>query len=302
MDENGCRLALHKSPDVLAKKGVKCLHFVASEHWENVTIVSCGNAIGQVIPPTILFKGKRRKPEWGDYLPLGAAVEMTDKGSMNTATFIKWIHHFAKYKPAKDVILTFDAASSHLDPKICDVAEEHYIRLYCLPTNTTHELQPMDKSVFKLFESYWDDEVQLYWSTREREENRSINRRVFGKIFSKVWPKAASPVNVMAGFRATGIYPFDPEAIPDTAFAPSRPSERPDLEEDMTIAPETGKLPETQSFPKPFRKKGRQSIDYSSSESEAYSVKDSSSDFSLEDSDAHEVKSVLSRKFCKPQS
>ncbi|XP_047108165.1 uncharacterized protein LOC124776966 [Schistocerca piceifrons] len=101
MDEKGCRLALYKSPGVLAKKGVRRLHFVASEHGENVTIVSCGNAIGQVIPPMILFKGKRRKPEWGDYLPPGTAVEMTDKGSVNTATFIKWIHHFAKYKPAK---------------------------------------------------------------------------------------------------------------------------------------------------------------------------------------------------------
>ncbi|XP_049799819.1 uncharacterized protein LOC126235128 [Schistocerca nitens] len=162
MDEKGCRLTLHKFPDVLAKKGVKRLHFVAPEHGENVSIVSCGKAIGQVIPPMILFKGNRHKPEWGDYLPPGTAVEMTDKGSMNTATLIKWIHRFAKYKPAKDVILIFDGASSHLDPEICDIAEEHDIRLYCFPSNTTHELQPMDKSEFKPFESYWDDEVQLY--------------------------------------------------------------------------------------------------------------------------------------------
>ncbi|XP_049807105.1 uncharacterized protein LOC126249496 [Schistocerca nitens] len=181
MDKKGCRLSLHKSPDVLAKKGEKLLHFVAPEHRENVTIVSCGNAIRQVIPPTILFKGKRRKPEWEDYLPPGKAVEMTDKDSMKTATFIKWIHRFARYKPAKDVILIFDGASSHLDPESCDVAEYHNIRLYCFPSNTAHELQPMDKPVFKSFVSYWDDEVQLYWPTHEREEKIALNRPVLKK-------------------------------------------------------------------------------------------------------------------------
>ena len=29
------------------------------------------------------------------------------------------------------------------------------------------------------------------------------------------------PKNIIAGFRHTGIYPFDPTAIPKTAMAPS---------------------------------------------------------------------------------
>ncbi|XP_072389641.1 uncharacterized protein [Diabrotica undecimpunctata] len=130
----------NKPPQVLAKKGEKRLHFVAPEHGENVPIVSCGTAVGQVIPPMIIFKGKLRKPEWEDYLTPGTAVEMTDNGSMTTSTYIKWLHHFAKYKLAREVFLIFDGVSSHLDPDICDVAEGHSIRLYCLPSNTTHKL------------------------------------------------------------------------------------------------------------------------------------------------------------------
>ncbi|KAJ8930344.1 hypothetical protein NQ314_016894 [Rhamnusium bicolor] len=72
VDEKGCRLSLHHQQSVLVRKGAKRVHLVAPEHGENVTIVSCGNAGGNSLPPTILFKGKRLKPEWTDTLPPGS--------------------------------------------------------------------------------------------------------------------------------------------------------------------------------------------------------------------------------------
>lgn len=222
IDEKGCRLNLHKSQQVFARKGAKRVHLISQEHAENVSIVACGNAIGQMIPPMVLFKGKRKKEEWLDNLPAGTVIEMTEKGSMTTPVFIKWVHHFAKYKPAGKVLLIFDGASSHLDAGIVDAAESHDITLFCLPSNCTHELQPMDKAVFKAFESYWDDEVITYWTNKP---DRTINKFTFGTIFSKVWPKATAACNVISGFRATGIYPYDSKAIPDIAFAPSEITE-----------------------------------------------------------------------------
>lgn len=66
MDEKGCRLTLHRQPIVLAEKGTERVHMQASEHGENVTIVGCGNALGNAIPPMILFKGVRKKPEYDE--------------------------------------------------------------------------------------------------------------------------------------------------------------------------------------------------------------------------------------------
>ena len=37
----------------------------------------------------------------------------------------------------------------------------------------------------------------------------------------KGWDKAATPANVKAGFKGTGIFPLKPNIIPDCAFAPS---------------------------------------------------------------------------------
>ncbi|CAK1599673.1 unnamed protein product [Parnassius mnemosyne] len=191
IDEKACQLMLHKSSLVLAQKGVKRVHTLASEHAENVTIVSCGNANGNTIPPMILFKGKRLKPEWEYNLPPGSLVAMTPKGSMNSETFVKWIHHFAKFKTPGPCLLIFDGASSHLDYNIVDVADKHDITLLCLPSNTTHELQPMDKAVFRAFEHYWDQELQKF---RFQNKDKALTKQRFGRIFTPVWDQSSYPI------------------------------------------------------------------------------------------------------------
>ncbi|GLV40062.1 hypothetical protein CBL_02947 [Carabus blaptoides fortunei] len=126
------------------------------------------------------------KPTFADRLPPGSEVRMTTNGSMTTEVFVKWLEHFSKFMSAPPVILIFDGDSSHLDISIVDKAEELGIHLLCLPSNTTHELQPMDKAVFKAFENYWDQEL----------------------------------------LQATGIFPFNKNMIPDYAYAPSLPTNR----------------------------------------------------------------------------
>lgn len=161
------------------------------------------------------------KPEWKDDLPNGAAVEMTPKGSMNVDTFKKWLEHFAKDKLPGNCLLIFDGAKCHIDISIVETAEKHNITLFCLPSNTTHELQPMDKAVFRSFEYHWDTEVLKYWS---KTNNRAITKQRFGRLFSTVWDKALTPANIKSGFEATGIFPYDPDKIPEEAFAPSLPT------------------------------------------------------------------------------
>ncbi|XP_046978393.1 uncharacterized protein LOC124544043 [Vanessa cardui] len=223
MDEKGCRLTLHHQQTVIAQKGVKRVHMIGSEHGENVTVVGCVNAIGNPIPPMILFKGKRKKPEYEDNLPVGSIVHMAPKGSMTTELFIIFIEHLANYKTPGKCLLIFDDAKCHLDFRIAEVAEKHEIVLYCLPSNTTHELQPLDKACYKPFESYWDQEVlQHMYQTRAK----NVTKTQFNLILSKVWSKSMTYENITNGFKATGLYPLNAQAIPDSAFAPSILTER----------------------------------------------------------------------------
>lgn len=231
LDEKACRLTLHHANPVLAAKGERRVHLIANEHAENVTVVACVSALGYAVPPMIIFKGVRLKDTYSDNLPPGSIVVMAEKGSMTRAIFVQWIQHFAKYKPAGNVLLIIDGAKCHLDISIVEAAEQQNISLYCLPSNTTHELQPLDKAVFKSFEHHWDLELMKYWEDNPAP-SRTLKKERFGLVLTPVWEKCMSIANIQSGFRATGIYPFKPDVIPESAFSPSELSFRkPQLKE-----------------------------------------------------------------------
>lgn len=224
MDEKGCRITVHKQTVVLAERGNTRVHLVAPEHAENVTIAMCVNAVGIAIPPMIIFKGIRRKPELASNLPPGTKVNMAPKGSMTSSLFVEFIQHLAQHKVPGKCLLIFDGAKCHLSYEALEEADKNNIVLYCLPSNTTHELQPLDKSVNRSFEHHWDQEVLNYLCN---SQERTLNKAAFNKIFSRTWPKCMTQTNIMNGFKATGLYPFDPDVIPEDAYAPSIITERP---------------------------------------------------------------------------
>ncbi|KAI4468889.1 dde superfamily endonuclease [Holotrichia oblita] len=124
MNEKGCHHTLHHQQSVLSKTGAKRLHRLAPEHLENVTVVGCVSAFGSAVPPMILFKGKRLKPEFEDNLPASTLMKMAP------------------------ILLVLDGAKCHLDFTIVYEAENHEISLICLPSNTALELQPLDKASY----------------------------------------------------------------------------------------------------------------------------------------------------------
>lgn len=234
MEEKGWGLTIHHQQSILAQKGTKRVHLVAPEHAESVIVIGCCNAIGNYIPPMVIFKGKRLKPEFSDNLPPGSIVKMAPKGSMTTELFIDFVRHLARYKGPNAILLIFDGAACHLDYDIIEAAEEHNIILFCLPSNTTHELQPLDKSVYRSFESHWNQELLRFW---DQHPDRVLTKIRINEVFSKVWPECMAPANISSGFRATGLYPFNPDAIPEYAFASSFPTERPPpAEQDQDMA------------------------------------------------------------------
>ncbi|CAB3230666.1 unnamed protein product [Arctia plantaginis] len=224
MDEKGCRITVHKQSVVLAEKGNTRVHLVAPEHAENVTIAMCVNAVGIAIPPMIIFKGIRYRSELTSNLPPGTKVSMAPKGSMTSSLFVEFIQHLAQHKVPGKCLLIFDGAKCHLSYEALEEADKNNIVLYCLPSNTTHELQPLDKSVNRSFEHHWDEEVLNYLCNTQE---RTLNKAAFNKIFLRTWPKCMTQTNITNGFKATGLYPLDPDVIPEDAYAPSIVTERP---------------------------------------------------------------------------
>ena len=57
VDESGMPLE-HRSPKVVAKKGQKKVRYCTSGNKSQVTVVGCINAIGQALPPFIIFNAQ----------------------------------------------------------------------------------------------------------------------------------------------------------------------------------------------------------------------------------------------------
>ncbi|KAL3274265.1 hypothetical protein HHI36_015674 [Cryptolaemus montrouzieri] len=74
--------------------------------------------------------------------------------------------------------------------------------------------------------SFFERHLEL--SIRQAEEtknwmlshkDRKINRYIAGKLIGNAWARAATSSNAVNGFRACGIFPYNPSAIPDSYFA-----------------------------------------------------------------------------------
>lgn len=90
----------------------------------------------------ILFKVKELIPTFAAGLPSGSAVQI------------------CKILQPAPVLLILDGAASYLDFTIAEKANSLGITLLYLQYNTTHKLQPMDKSVFPSFGHFWGTVTQ----------------------------------------------------------------------------------------------------------------------------------------------
>ena len=79
MDETGMPLD-PRPPNVVAKRGQKKVCHRVSGKKEQITVLGCANAIGQVIPPMVIFEGKYLNYQWTRNEVPGTYYGMSGKG------------------------------------------------------------------------------------------------------------------------------------------------------------------------------------------------------------------------------
>ena len=158
MDESGMPLD-HKPPKVVVPKGTKKVHCRTSGNKSQITILACGNAAGNMIPPMVIFDGKRLNPEWTKGEVPNTLYGMSEKGWSDMELFHYWLLNlFIPYiPPTRPVLLLLDGHSSHYEPDTIHTAKKEGIIILCLPPHTTHVSQPLDVSFFRPLKAYWSD-------------------------------------------------------------------------------------------------------------------------------------------------
>ncbi|XP_033100164.1 uncharacterized protein LOC117103674 isoform X1 [Anneissia japonica] len=173
-----------------------------------ITVIGAGNALGQFIPPLIIFPDS----SFG-FNPLRGAPEHSAfakslSGWNNSDIFFEYIsNHFCPYVKSLEVsfpiILFVDDHTSYISPETSTFCADEDIVLFCLPNHTSHLIHPLNVSVYKSIKTAWAEE----------HPDEGVNKQSFASVFAAAWKEGANAEIAIKGFQKCGLYPFDPKAI-----------------------------------------------------------------------------------------
>ena len=132
----------------------------------------------------------------------------SDSRCMTADIFEHWFTlHFLVHAPgARPLLLVLYGHSTHYSPSFITKAAHDKVIVFCLPPNTTHITQPLDKGAFGPLKTYWHQECQHYMS---RNSGKVITQYEFMQVFSKAWYRAMTPQNLIGAFKTTGVFPLN---------------------------------------------------------------------------------------------
>ncbi|KAK4287748.1 hypothetical protein Pmani_039190 [Petrolisthes manimaculis] len=145
---------------------------------------------------------------------------------------LQHLHERSGSSDENKILLIMDNAECHMNINVVEFAIRHGIVIVTLPPHTTDKLQPLDVSVFGPFKTFLrallNDHALMH-------PNEHITVHQLPEFACDAWTKAANPVNILSGYRATGIWPVNRLIFPDEAFVGAQVTERPAPPEDFVV-------------------------------------------------------------------
>lgn len=228
IDETGVSTVC-KPSKIVAAKGKRNIGSVTSaERGTNVTLIVAVSASGITIPPMFIFPRKKYK----DHFVLGGPPDCIGVGNASgwssDVEFYIFMEHFIKHvKPSVEcpILLLLDNHSSHLSIKTLDLAKSNGVVMLSFPPHCSHRLQPLDVSVFAPFKRYLSA-AQDGWL--RSNPGRTMTIYNIPSVVAESLPLATTGLNIINGFKKSGIFPYNREIFTSSDFAPSYVTDRPD--------------------------------------------------------------------------
>ena len=197
----------------IVRRGVNRLERLTDYSKQAFSVMFCGSAAGVYLPPMVVYKAKHMYTGWACDGILGAVYDATESGWFNMRTFEKWfcdvfLVHVKDLAGPKALI--GDNLSSHFSPAVIAECNKHNIRFVPLLANSTHLCQPLDVAVFRPMKVLWGA-VLTKWRAESRLSG-TIPKETFPRLLSRVFSFLKNS-NLLAGFKASGIVPFDSSEV-----------------------------------------------------------------------------------------
>ena len=216
------------SASVIAEKGKPCYEVNPAEKGETTTVLATFNAVGTYAPLLFIFKGKRLKAEWCIGAPTDSLVKMSENGWITSELFVEFGKKFVSFLPKDDPkphLLLLDGHCTHVyNLEFLNTMKDNNVHQFCFPPHTTHCLQPADVSLFKSLKHHWTVQGRKHL---RQTGGRKPDKKQFFKLFEAAWREAATVATAQSGFRESGTFPVNRNAIRPEVFEPSKTSDRP---------------------------------------------------------------------------
>ncbi|KAL2089186.1 hypothetical protein ACEWY4_016085 [Coilia grayii] len=209
---------------VLCSKGQRTVYAQQVTTREHVTVHCCASAAGEVIPPFVIFEKCLPSTAYSLEGPRNALYGVSDTGYMDSDLF-KWLEHFVRYaRQERPLLLFMDQHEAHVGTGVVDFCRANQIEVVCLPSHTTHVLQPLDVSVYGPLKAAFTDMARCLGLVRG---NLTIGKRNFTPVLKVALEQACNPRNIRSGFRKTGLFPLDRKAVDESKLVKGlhRPSD-----------------------------------------------------------------------------
>lgn len=183
----------------------------AAERCATVSVACCANAAGRVLPPFVVFRGGRSPTSPVTDYPAGTTFAASDSEYTAPELFLRWLRVFDEKIPAKRPVLLVVAGGAEQKSPLSEEAtrfcQRKEIHVFRLPPNGAH-FRPM-AAVFKWLRR----KLRLESAKFARKSGRAVSATDFGRVFTAAYSAALSPVNVVIGFRKSGLWPLDRHAV-----------------------------------------------------------------------------------------
>lgn len=241
-DETGVQ-TVQRPSKIVAEKGVRQVAKATSaERGQTVTITTAVSAIGHALPPLFIFPRVFYKDHFVKGGPPGCIGVAHPSGWMTGTSFLVFVKHFhshVKSTPELPCLLLLDNHDSHLSIDVLKFCKSNGIVLLSFPPHTSHRLQPLDVSVYGPFKKHYFTAADNWLISNP---GKTITIYDIPTLVNTAFINAMTPTNIVSGFKATGVMPFNENIFQDEDFLSSFVTDRQPLASSETIQPESGGL------------------------------------------------------------
>ena len=223
-DETGVQ-NVPKEQLVVGATGTPASQTVSGEQGETSTILSSVNAVGLVCPPMVIHRGQCVQQYWTKDAPIGWCITATMKGYITKHKFHEYSIHFVCFLNTHNLLnqkhlLIVDSHKSHVyNVAFFEEMLENNIHVLTIPPNTSHIVQALDSTPFAQFQKNWQ---RLLLDYNFDHHGQVVGKGDFFKLVVPAWRHAMTVGRIQSGFRKTGIFPINFEAIDKAKFTPSQ--------------------------------------------------------------------------------